>query len=84
MGTIKRISVEVMLTILKEICIHGKLKRTKLSMYSKLPYDRFKKYLFMMNLLNLVCVVSTSDGIFVEHTELGKNFLDTLSTSEYC
>ena len=81
---LKRISIEVMLTILKEICIHGKLKRTNLSMYCKLPYDRFQKYLYMMNLLDLVSIVSTSDGIFVDHTELGKNFLDTLSTSEYC
>lgn len=73
-----------MVDILNEICIHGKLKRTRLALYSNLHYARFQKYLFIMSLLNLVILVETNDGIFVDHTELGKNFRVTLSKNNNC
>ena len=82
MTAIKRINVEIIIKILEEICKHGKLKRTRLALYSHLPYDRFQKYLYMMNLLTLVSVTKTTDGTFVNITSLGNKFLVALSRNE--
>ena len=84
MVAIKRINVEIIIRILKEITVHGKLKRTRLALYSHLPYDRFQKYLCVMNLLTLVNVTDTPNGTFVDITRLGEKVLDTLSSSESC
>jgi len=82
LAIIKRLTVKIILDILKEIRIHGKLKRTRLALYSNLQYGTFQKYLFIMKLLNLLVTVETVDGIFVDSTEVGKKFLATLSEDE--
>ena len=84
MATVKRISVKIMIRILHEICKHGKIKRTRLALYSHLSYDKFQKYLYMMNILTLVNIITMANGTFVEITHLGEKFLDTLSSSEHC
>lgn len=69
-------------SILYQLQNNGKAKRTNLALYSRIPYDRFSKYLGTMKVLELVAVEEATDGIFVHITELGKKF-HTHCTSEY-
>lgn len=69
-------------TILDEVNNRGKSKRTNLALYSRIPYDRFKKYLSVMIILELLSLEETTDGIFVKITQQGRKFL-THCTSEY-
>ncbi len=76
MAPIKRMSLEIVKTILKQIHEEGKSKRTRLALACKLPYDRFVKYLNIMLTLELVLLENTTDGIFVHITTGGKKFLE--------
>ena len=72
---IQRLSIPIMSTILFEVNTRGKSKRTNLALYARIPYDRFKNYLNVMILLELLILEVTTDGIFVKITELGRKFL---------
>lgn len=76
MAPIKRMNLEIVKTILKQIHEQGKSKRTRLALACKLPYDRFVKYLTIMLTLELVLLEDTTDGIFVHITTGGKKFLE--------
>ena len=76
MAPIKRMNLEIVKTILKQIHEQGKSKRTRLALACKLPYDRFVKYLTIMLTLELVLLEDTTDGIFVHITIVGKKFLE--------
>lgn len=76
MAGIKRISLDVVKTILDEIKTNGKSKRTKLALSCRIPYDRFTKYMFVMLSLELIILESDAEGIYVNITELGSKFLD--------
>ena len=80
---IKRLNISTMNIILYNLQNNGKAKRTNLALYSRIPYDRFSKYLNKMIVLELVTVEKTDDGIFVHITELGRKF-HTHCTSECC
>lgn len=75
MAALKRLSLIILEKILAQLIQHGKTKRTRLALTSKLPYDRFTKYLQVMIRLELVVLEPTQDGIFVNVTELGKRYL---------
>ena len=70
-----------MQSILNEVYVQGKTKRTKVALNCRIPYQRFIKYLCIMIFLNLLNMEKTGEEIFISITSLGKKFLDMYSES---
>ncbi len=64
--------------ILDALHEEGRMKKTRLQLYSRLNYPAFKRYLEWLVERGLVRVAREKDGEYVELTERGRSSYETL------
>lgn len=76
---IRRMDLSIVSDILCQLYRHGELKCTPLALYARIPYNRFRRYMDMMVVLELIVLETRPGGTFVNITERGRNFLSVVS-----
>jgi len=73
-----RVDLLVVARMLDALHEEGRMKKTRLQLYSRLNYPAFKRYLNWLVNRKLVRIVKEKDGEYVELTEDGRESYDRL------
>ena len=71
-------NINVITRILKSLSNNGPLKITTLTMYSRLNYNRCKKYLYLMKALNWISIENDVGCVKINCTISGKRIMHEL------
>ncbi len=73
-----RVDLLVVARMLDALHEEGRMKKTRLQLYSRLNYPAFKRYLNWLTDRGLVRIVKERDGEYVELTEEGRESYEKL------